>query len=480
MLLSKVKSFLSDASYYGLSNVLGQLIGFFLIPLYTAYLSPEDYGILTLLGFYTLFYSPFSHLGLNGAMFRFVGFAKSEEEEELITTTALKAVLIFSLITTLFSLVFLRSLENLFLNTNTHTYLFILTVLTAFFSSITQFGISYLRIKRRVKNIFYLNIGNLVFSVMMNIILIVGFNMGLMGIVVTNAVASILFLIAVFIISRLPLNFQMDRTLLRDMLKYGLPNVPHYIQATAMAVFGQYYLNKVVNSTELGLYAVAWKFCLPFQAIVGIVQSSWSAYKFDLVKNTEMPKGVISEMLFLMVSLYVTLYLGTLLVGDYLLIYMADEAFQSASVLLPLLALIPLANAIYFILGTGVAFGKHQYYMPLISLTGTVVSIGTSLLLIADYGSVGSVISGVAGWLSMAVGVYIYGQYLYKLEFYTWRVAVLFFYCACSGIFCYIYTPLLITKLMIVLIGAVLLLSILPGVFKRRIKTLLASRYARV
>ena len=54
-----------------MSSVIPRILGFLLVPLFTQYLTPKDYGIMTLLGFYTLFFSPISHLGLQGAMFSF-------------------------------------------------------------------------------------------------------------------------------------------------------------------------------------------------------------------------------------------------------------------------------------------------------------------------------------------------------------------------------------------------------------------------
>ena len=58
MLLDKIKSFSIDSLYYGMSSVIPRILGFLLVPLFTQYLTPKDYGIMTLLGFYTLFFSP--------------------------------------------------------------------------------------------------------------------------------------------------------------------------------------------------------------------------------------------------------------------------------------------------------------------------------------------------------------------------------------------------------------------------------------
>ncbi len=36
-------------SVYGLTNMLSRLVGFLMIPLYTSYITPADYGVMELL-----------------------------------------------------------------------------------------------------------------------------------------------------------------------------------------------------------------------------------------------------------------------------------------------------------------------------------------------------------------------------------------------------------------------------------------------
>lgn len=475
MLIEKLKEFLKDAGFYGLSNVLGQLIGFFLIPLYTAYLTPDDYGVLTLLGFYTLFYSPLSHLGLHGAMFRYVGFSKSVEEERNIISTALKAVVIISIFITGISFLFLKSLETLFIDSTDYTNLFILTVITAFFSSLAQFAIAYLRIKRKVKSIFWINIGNLTFSVLLNIILIVVFKLGLNGIVITNAIAALLFSIAVFVVSRLPFDFSFDWGRLKKLLSYGLPNVPHYLQATVMIMFGQFYLNKMLDASDLGLYAVAWKFCLPFQAIMGIIQSSWSAYKFDLYRNYSEPKKMINQFTLIMSLVFIGLYFITVLTGPKLLVLMTAAKYHQAKDLLPILALIPLFNSHYFIFNTGVAFGKHQYYVPVISFTGTIATVLLSIWGIPLYGAVAAALATSAGWFVMCFGTYLYGQHNYKLKFRFDVILSGILLCVIFGFWVYVNQPSLIYQLLIFLGITAFVLFTFRGIVDRTLKMFLRS-----
>ena len=172
MLLSNIKSFSLDAFYYGASSIISRLVGFLLLPIFTIYLSPEDYGIMTLLGFYTLFYTPLSHLGLQGAMFRYVGFSKTTNEENSYLKTAIISTVLISSFFSIIAYLFIDTINHILFNSNKYSQLLFLTVIGSFFTSIAQMFYSYLRVKRRVKLIFRLSIVNLFISVLTEVTLL--------------------------------------------------------------------------------------------------------------------------------------------------------------------------------------------------------------------------------------------------------------------------------------------------------------------
>ena len=60
----RLKDLSADTILYGLSSASAQLIGFLLLPLYTKYLTPEDYGILAMLTIVTALFVPLFGVGL--------------------------------------------------------------------------------------------------------------------------------------------------------------------------------------------------------------------------------------------------------------------------------------------------------------------------------------------------------------------------------------------------------------------------------
>jgi O-antigen/teichoic acid export membrane protein len=417
MILEKLKAFSKDTLYYGMSSVLSRVVGFLLVPLYTQFLSPSDYGIMTLLGFYTLFFSPISHLGLQGAMFRYVGMAKTEQEEGIIITSVFKVILVNSIIFTIASILLIKPLEIFLLKSQDYTTLLYLTIIASFFSSLAQLLISFLRIKRKVKNIFYLNLFKILFGVFLSIYLIAQLGLGIAGAIQSLFITSIVNFILVILVVKFPIKNKLDLVYIKKMLNYGLPNLPKYLQAIIMMLFGQYYLSETLSVEDLGYYAIAWKFCLPLVVLYTVIGTSWNAYKFDLLKDKNTSREVFSQFSNYKIIAYSIVFLLICLWGAEALILLTAEEFHNASRFVPYLALIPLFTALYQAVSTYISFGDKQVLNPFIGTTGLLITVSMSFLLIPKYSIIGAGVATALGWLGMAIFGYLYGQSMFKVNF---------------------------------------------------------------
>lgn len=410
-------SFLKDAFFYGFGNFISRLIGFILLPIFTTYLSPSDYGIMTLLSFYTIFFGPLSKLGLTEAIFKFVGLTSSKNNENNLFSNAFNAVFLISFSLTIISLLSIGLIETFLVQSDRYTNLVQLTIVGAFFTSINQMVYTFLKIKRRVKEIFNFNLLSLILGVFLNVIFIVVYQLGLFGAILANFTTAILSCIVVLIMSRVPINFKLQFKLLYEMFSFCLPYVPKHIQNTIMALFCQYILYRYISAEDLGLYAIAWKFCLPLQLLLGMLHNSWKAFKFDLKNKTKSNKEILSSYTFVMIIAYTYAYILISFFGGDLLMVFSESRFHIAAKYIPILALIPLFNAFELTLSSFVAFGKNQIYQPLIAFFGLVLTIILSFILVPKYGIYGAGIATTIGWFALCVLGYIYGQSIFKVNF---------------------------------------------------------------
>src|SRR5262249_38995936 len=93
-MLKKVLNLAGDVATYGLSSVIGQVVQFFLLPIYTYYLTPKEYGISAMLLIVTMLFGPLANLGMTNAIFRRFNQAPNDAAGRVVLGTGLCSVII--------------------------------------------------------------------------------------------------------------------------------------------------------------------------------------------------------------------------------------------------------------------------------------------------------------------------------------------------------------------------------------------------
>ena len=91
--MNPLKKLAGQTAIYGISSVIGRLLNYLLVPLYTRYFAPEEYGVVTELYAYVAFLVVFLTYGLETAFFR---FSKKENDSDKVYGTALISLIVSS------------------------------------------------------------------------------------------------------------------------------------------------------------------------------------------------------------------------------------------------------------------------------------------------------------------------------------------------------------------------------------------------
>ena len=85
----EVRTAARHSAVYGLGGMAIKAISFLMLPVYTHYLSPLDYGVLEILDLSMSLLGMFLNMGMTAALLRFYGAARSPEEKNKVVSTAL-------------------------------------------------------------------------------------------------------------------------------------------------------------------------------------------------------------------------------------------------------------------------------------------------------------------------------------------------------------------------------------------------------
>lgn len=426
MLKHRIIDIFKDASIYGLSKVLGQAIGFFLIPLYTQYLSPQDYGVLNIIGVVSVSFGLIMTFGIDSATYRYAGLSKTEEDEKAYLSTAQLLNFFFITLVGLSLIITVPYTKNIILDEFSPESFLIIGIFVSIFASISSINTAYFRIKRKVKIISIASLINVFLSIASTIILVIYLKLGIHGALIGNLIgnlASSTYLIAK---STSLASFSLRWSIINKLMTYAIPVLPAQLFAFAIPLYSQWSVKEYLSMDELGLYAVCLKFTVPITLLLGMFQQAYAPYKFEILKNDSNPKVTFIKVMNLYVLFFGFLVILITLLGGYFLKFMTTTSFHKAADYIFFIALIPFFQGLYFMFTTGLEFSNSSWYRPLISISGFIMVLVVNRFLVLNYGVPGAAISISLSWLIMALGNLVYSFFIYRIS-YNWLTILLIF-----------------------------------------------------
>src|SRR5579864_5137460 len=168
-MLQELKNLLKHTTIYGLGNVLGKMVGFFMIPFYTHYLTTSDYGTLELLDLSLSLTSLVLTMWMNASVIRHYYDSDDEHSRSQVIGTIGLAAAFIGIVVAGLGIWLARPLSTLILNTPVFFNYIRLIALSFFVSCITAVNWSYLRAKQRSGFVVSMDLFKLVLTLGLNI-----------------------------------------------------------------------------------------------------------------------------------------------------------------------------------------------------------------------------------------------------------------------------------------------------------------------
>lgn len=379
--MSVVKELLYNTLWIAFGRMGVSLIGFLLVPLYTAYLAPVEYGIVDILQTTLAFSLPIITLQTGDAIQTFL-LKKEIGRSEVITHT-----LIVLLICWFFSLLFYPLLNSLL-----EGYAWVLYTLM-FLQGVTSLCFPYYKGINQVKTSSIISIIETITLLAMMIILLTVLNKGLQGFFIAmisaRAVAVLLYFFTIPIWDNFNIS-KLEYDTFKVILIFSIPLIPNMIGWWINNLSDRYIIKYLMGIEANGIYAVATKFPSIISIFSTILISSWmiTALQNDSKKNTDLFRAMslIFSSAMVIISLFVILVLPFLFS-----IYIQSEAYASAQQYIPMLLLAGVLSAISSLFGV-TYLGENDTKMAAITtLTSGLINVLLNFMLIPLMGIMGAV-----------------------------------------------------------------------------------------
>jgi O-antigen/teichoic acid export membrane protein len=400
---------------YTAANVLSKLIAVGLLPLYTRYLTPADYGAAEVLFASVVAASIVIRLGVIEAVLRF--YYKEGEDPEAVVSTSFAALFWFATVASLVALPFAGPISEALLD-EPAPELARIAIGGLWVATMNEFLLTLFRLEERARAFFVVTLVNVIAAIALTVVLVVGRDEGARGLLLGSYVSGAAVVLALIVIHRRRLSLWLDRALLRRMMRFGLPTMPAELSIYALNFVDRIIIVRTVGLTEAGLYSLAVKFAQGVNVLVRGFQLAWPPLAYSIRDDDEARRAYAAVVTwFLAVCSFIVI--GMWLFSRWIVRALAAPEFFDSYEAIGLLSTAVTLYALYMVLLVILGrTGRTEFNFP---ATGAAlgVNIALNLLLVPSLEIVGAGIALVLSYLVVIALMYRFTQRLFPVP-YEW------------------------------------------------------------
>ena len=434
------------SAIYGVGQALSRAVGFFLLPLYTHYLMPSDYGSLELVEVVSNLVGLLLALGVSSAMPQFYYAEKDQRRRNQVVTTILVGFALFGLPIVLATVLFARPLARLLFESTDFALPLTLTIGATWFGSQCQVGYTYLRMRYMAKTFVAITTGQLIIAVFLTILFVVYLRMGFVGICYSTLIHQSITGIALTVGILRRVYERPSTALLRRLVLFGLPLVPLRLASDVGTTANRFCLrylaspDPVVGLSLVGLFSLANKLAVITNRFVNVpFNNLWVPRCRELLYIDEQEARHVMARI-CTYSTFVAAFVALLIAAgaENVIHIMAAASYGGAHIAVPLLALafVVLGMDNHFMIG--MTYKNKTSWGLIIGVVTLGVILLTSFVLVPHLGLVGAAIAHLTAYTSRSWILYMVSQRAFRIPFEVRRivtmlvVAVVLYLCAQS------------------------------------------------
>jgi O-antigen/teichoic acid export membrane protein len=418
-MFAKILELLRHSAIYGLGSIVARIIGVLLLPLYTRYLSPSDYGLIETLVALSAVLTAVVAQGMKSAFFRFYFDSAEPARRLLVIRTAFWYVLAASTSVSVLGIVLAPQVSWVLFGTHGHGNLVIAAFIGLWSALNYEQLTSLFRVEQRSSAYVVATLANVAITIAATVVLVVVFHKGPIGVLVGNFTGTLIVYAALLLYSRHALGFQFNRKLYRAMNRFGLPLVPSAVALWLTNFSDRFFLIKLTDAHEVGLYSIGVRVASALVLLLTAFRLAWPAFAYSIDDDREAQRTysfVLTYVVF--ICCWIALALG--LLAPWIVKLITTEPFYPAQNVVAPLAFGVAAFGGYVVVQIGTGRSRQTRSNWLVTGVAAALDIALNFVLIPPYGRMGAAIATVAAYTLLFVAMAWRAQRVFPVA-YQWR-----------------------------------------------------------
>lgn len=406
---------------YVIGLVISKGIFYLLTPLYTTNLNPSEFGIITILNSIIGFISIFIIFGMNSSMTRFYIDQNTLEERRVLISTSLIFLVTMGVIFSFLLYIFRMPLMN-FLNLELSSNLFwILLFLstTSVFQLIPQ---TILRMEEKALKFIILSTSDSLIVFIFTYLCIQIYNNNLDGAIYALVFARVVILViyVIYILMFLKLNiFVFNIKLLKEMLYYGIPLIPHSLAIWITNLSDRIIIEKNLSILEVGIYSLGAQFGAMSMLLVTSFSQALTPNYYKRLKSGKLTQVEFNKLIITSSGVLSILAIILFTISPGIIKVISDDSYNYNYNFIGIILLASIFQLFYIFGFAPLSYYKKNKSITKVTFISSILNLILNLTLIPIVGILGAAISSVLSYFIRFVIVYYLSDKLTN-HLYKW------------------------------------------------------------
>ena len=402
-------------SLYTLASVIERGIAFFLLPVFTFYLTTKDFGVLALITSIFSFTLPLVNLGIQSSL-PVAYFNGSKENYSSYFSSTIFPPFFIAFFLTLMIFIFKVPFEN-YLGI---PYIWILSLpffcFLSFFNSLIL--IDY-QIKNEATNYVIFSLSNSTLNILISLLLVVTFNFGYQGRLIGQYLSVSFFsIIAIYILRKkrklLVKNISWKNT--KNSLLFGLPLVPHIIGGIFINMSDRMFIDHFCGKEQLGIYNIGYVLGSAISILCVAFANAIIPFSYKLFSlNTYEAKTKVVKVYWIFICLLIFIVFCVWIFTPFVFKWFVDAKFYGGQKYVIWVTLGYFFQGLYLLFANIIFYLKKTQVFFYLSFVNILINLSLNYYLIPIFGPMGAAYATCISFFVFFVTIAIYCNKVYPL-----------------------------------------------------------------
>ncbi|HXB11493.1 MAG TPA: oligosaccharide flippase family protein [Bacteroidia bacterium] len=438
--MKPLKDLAGQTVVYGLPSIVGRLLNYLLVPLYTYTFSPADYGVQTSLYAYVSFLNIVLTYGMETSLFN---FSRMAEDKRKVFSTILTSVSITSVLFLLLAYSFRSSIAQ-WVEVPEHPeyIIWIAGILAA--DALAAIAFAKLREMNKARRFAVIKSVNIALNIILNVFFIAlcpkimehpdspfygiilavySPSIGIGYIFISNLAASLLTLL-ILLPEMLKAGIHFDIELWKKIMPYAMPLLVAGFAGMINETLDRILLTKMlpgeIGRQQTGIYGACYKISIILTMFIQAYRYAAEPFFFSNAKDPDFKKNyALITKYFIIVCLLI--FMGTALNLSWIQ-YFVGKNYRSGLKVVPILLLANLCLGVFYNLSIWYKLVHKTIYGSYLTIIGAIITIGLNILWIPTIGYMGSAWATLICYAVCMILCYLWSLKHFPVEFELLRI----------------------------------------------------------